>query len=212
MGKLLYKLGKDSAVFFVRRVLVVQYQVFDIRIPGVGLLIDRNRSPGVTVYPVFIGINKDVKASYLVCSGTCLEDRNSVYHSRLLKECMRMTSYDNIHSPGGIQQLCQLLVLLKAYMCEQHCKVNVYGIVGITDFSDFLRRIFKGDECTDELIRLALHQGNLCKYSDEQDLHSTNFQYLARLKESGVIGLDMKVCINYRKLSTLSRKRRCETR
>ncbi len=57
------------------------------------------------------------------------------------QEGVGMSADNEVYAPRRIEKLGKHFVFFKAYVCEQHRKVDVCRIVSITDSADFLSRI-----------------------------------------------------------------------
>ena len=119
-----------------------------------------------------------------------------------------MSADDHIHAPGQIQHFRQLFIFFQADMRQQNGHIHIRRVISIADLSDFFRRILQRHKGAYQLILFALHQGDLREHSDKENLHSIDLDHVIRIKESGMIGLNIQIGIDDREFRTLFKKQK----
>ena len=91
-------------------------------------------------------------------------------------------------------------------MSKKNSKVHINRIICIADPSDFFGGIFECYKGSDKIVLPTFKKSHLSEYSDEENFHSVNFDYLAWREESLMVCSDIHICIYDREFRTFFKK------
>ena len=208
MGIAFRETGQNPVVFRFRNVVIFFNDFFQCLIFRATIRCDGDQLPGVTVNTVPIRIHHDIETANLIGTGCCLYNGNSVYLNGFFQQRMTVPPDDQVHTPAGIQDRCQLLVRLDADMSKQHSEINVFCLIGITDAPYFFRSFPDIHQRADQFFQLGLLQYFFCQDTDKQYLHPVNLQNPMGTEQAPAIVFHVQIGVDDRKVGTLFQKQK----